>query len=301
MQDLATLLFLGALWGGAFPLMRVAGAEFGPFAMVGVRIGLAALLLLPFTATRKNWVIIRQRPWAFFFVGMTACGASFPLMTYSTLHLGAGIGAVLNGLTPVFTSLIAWIWLKQKLSRRQAAGIAVAWLGVALLTANRATPLGQEAPFFLPFAAALLGTFIYGASANLAKVHLDGVSPTLISGGSLLFAAIVDVPLAIFFWPTQAPSPQAWASVFSLGALCTALAYILYFRLVERIGINRAISVTFLVPAFGLLWGGLFLNEALTLQKVAAATVILAGTFLINAGKSVNRPVSTGKLHAVHR
>ncbi len=292
MQDIATLLFLGAIWGAAFPLMKVAAGEFGPLAMVGIRIGLAALVLLPFTVSHKNWRIIRSRPWAFFFVGFTACGASFPLLTYATLHLGAGVGAILNGLTPIFTSLIAWVWLKQRISTRQIIGIAVAWLGVAFLASSRqsggaAFTQGHlmDAEHILPFLAALLATFIYGASANLAKVFLDGVSPTLISGGALIFAATMDFPLAVFFWPAEMPSFSAWVCVAILGLVCTALAYILYFRLVERIGISRAISVTFLVPAFGLAWGAIFLNEVISLQKMGAAGLILAGTALINVRK----------------
>ncbi len=284
--DAGTLLFLGAIWGGAFALMRVAVPEFGPFAMVGLRIGFAALVLLPFIANQKNWSLIRKRRGAFLAVGMTTSGASFPLMAYATLHLGAGIGAVLNGLTPVFTALIAWAWLKQKLAPVQALGIGIAWCGVALLASGRGlsgpTESLWDASHIVPFLAAILGTFLYGASANLAKVYLGDVTPTLVSGGSLLFAAIVDLPIAYFYWPSQLPSLGAWTAVLILGVGCTAMAYILYFRLVERIGVSRAISVTFLVPVFGIAWGALFLNESISAPKVGAALLILAGTALIN-------------------
>ncbi len=283
--DVSTLLFLGAIWGGAFPMMRVATAEFGPFALVGLRVSIGALVLLPILFRTESRRILRERKWAFFFVGLTSSGASFPLFAYATLNLGAGIGSVFTGLTPLFTSLVAWLWLRERLSPRQIGGIFVAWFGVILLSAlHQKGGFSYERLSVLPILAALGATFLYGIGANLAKVHLAGVSASLISAGALASSALIDLPFAWTYWPETAPSLISWVFVFLLGAVCTAAAYLLYFRLVERIGVQRAIAVTFLVPPFGLFWGWLFLNESLSWGEFACVGLIFAGTAMLVSG-----------------
>jgi drug/metabolite transporter (DMT)-like permease len=129
-------------------------------------------------------------------------------------------------------------------------------------------------------AACLLATLCYGFAANYTKRALQGVSPIAVAAGSQSAAALALALPALWAWPAQAPGGGAWAALAVLALLCTGIAYLMYFRLIARLGPSRAISVTFLIPVFGVLWGALFLGEAISGAMVAGCAVILVGTAL---------------------
>jgi drug/metabolite transporter (DMT)-like permease len=130
----------------------------------------------------------------------------------------------------------------------------------------------------LAVAAALLAALFYGFAVNYSKRHLAGVKPQVVAFGSQCFAALVLWPLAVTCWPRHAIGGSIWACVVALGVVCTALAYLLFFRLIERAGSTYAASVTFLIPVFGVLWGAAWLGEKITLPMLAGCLIVLAGT-----------------------
>jgi len=200
------------------------------------------------------------------------------LLAYSMLTLNAGFDSVLNAITPMWTALIACVSFQLRLSRAQILGLLLGLAGVTILVWDKLSVNALHVP--LAVAAALCATASYGFAINYSKRHLAGVNPLVVAFGSQLSAALVLVPLSLFFWPAVHVTPGTWACVAALGIICTGLAYILFFRLVEHVSAAYAASVTFLIPVFGMVWGALFLAEKLTPTMLAGCLVVLLGTAL---------------------
>lgn len=160
----------------------------------------------------------------------------------------------------------------------QAIGLVLGLAGVVILAWG--TLIDGAGALPLAIGAALLATLFYGFAVNYSKRHLAGVNPFVVAFGSQLFASILLIPLALFFWPKHAVAPSTWACVATLGVVCTGLAYVLFFRLVERVSAAYAASVTFLIPIFGMVWGTAFLGEPITSVMVGGCAIVLFGTAL---------------------
>ena len=281
-RDVIDLVLLAALWGGSFLFMRLGAQEFGPVALVWVRVALAALVLLPMLMIKGLTPQLRAhwRPVAA--VGLINTAVPFLLFTYAALHLSAGLSSVFNATAPLWGAVVAWVWLHDKPAAPRMLGLAVGFAGIVWLSWDKAgfksgAPLGGTA---LSVLACLVATLFYGVGANLAKQRLVGVSPLAVAAGSQTAAALALALPAAWWWPPAAPSAMAWMWVSLLAVLCTAWAYLLFFRLIARIGAARAIAVTFLIPLFGMLWGGIFLGESVTPVMLMAGAVVLLGTAL---------------------
>ena len=281
-QDLAELLTLAALWGASFLFMRLGAGEFGPVAMAAVRVGAAALLLLPVLRMRAQWPDLRAawRPIAL--VGLTNSALPFVCFGFAALSITAGLSSIFNAAAPLFGAVIAWVWLNERMSSSRVSGLVIGLSGVLWLAWRN---VNQEAGFKpggsgWAIVACLLATVLYGFSANYTKQRLAGVAPLAVAAGSQAFAALFLLLPAWLWWPGTSPSFQAWAAVVLLAVLCSGVAYILYFRLIANIGPARAITVTFLIPVFGVAWGAWFLGEQITPEMALGCTVIVFGTAL---------------------
>jgi drug/metabolite transporter (DMT)-like permease len=283
LRDITDLVLLGAIWGASFLFMRVAAPEFGPVALIAVRVALAAALLLPLLVWRGLARELLARPGQLVIVGTLNSALPFTLLAYATLTLTSGFVSVLNATVPLFTAMVAYLWLKDKLTRGQAIGLALGVAGVLLLAWDRISAAGATRgaqPAMLAIAAALGATLSYGIAANFTKRYMKGMAPLVSATGSQVGATLVLLPLLAWFWPSGDISINAWGSVLALGSVCTALAYILYFRLIANVGPARAVAVTFLVPGFAVVWGYALLGEGVTLKMLAACAVIVLGTAL---------------------
>ncbi|WP_144631422.1 DMT family transporter [Bordetella genomosp. 13] len=277
-RDGTDLLLLAAVWGGSFLFMRIAVPEFGPAALMELRVGLAALFLLPLAALRGKLPIIARRWPAVLAVGTSNAAIPFLLYAYAAQSLGAGFLSVANASTPVWGAVIGWLWLKDSLPVRRQIGLAVAMVGIVVLVWDKLEfQSGGTGPAVL---AAVCAPLFYGVAANATKRYLAGVDALANATGSMMAAALVLLPLAIWRWPAQPVSFEAWSATVLLALACTGIAYIMFFRLIANVGPTGAVSVTFLVPVFGVLWGVLFLNEDLTPRIMSGAGIILAGTAL---------------------
>ena len=280
-RDIAELLALAALWGGSFLFMRMGAAEFGAFALAGLRVGGAALALLPVILLRGEWPALRRHWGPIFLVGITNSALPFLAFSYAALTLPAGLSSILNAATPLFGALIAWLWLGDRLNRWRSAGLVVGFVGVVgLILAKSAPQAGGGSPALLASLACVGAAVCYGFSASFAKRFLHGVPPFAVAGGSQLSAALALAVPTLLSWPATPPSAQSWWAVALLALLSTAVAYVLFFDLLKQIGPANAISVTFQIPAFAVLWGWMFLGEPLTAAMGVGCTVILAGTAL---------------------
>lgn len=281
-RDLAELSLLAALWGAAFLFMRLGAAEFGPAVLAFLRVAGAAMLLVPLLLARGEALALRQHWRAIAVVGVVNSALPFTLFMVASLALSAALMAVFNATAPIWTALVAWLWLRDTLSRSRWLGLAIGILGVVGLSWGKAdfkvSALGVSPAWAI--AACLLASLCYGIAGNLSRKYLAGVPPMAVAAGSQVSAALFLLLPALWTWPVTPPSASAWGAAATLAFACTALAYVLYFRLIAHAGASNAVSVTFLIPAFAMLWGWLFLGEVPTLTMVAGCAVILLGTAL---------------------
>jgi drug/metabolite transporter (DMT)-like permease len=272
------LFVLAALWGASFLFMRVGAPELGPVPLIALRVGIAAAVLAPFAFARGARGHLRGRAGPVFLVGLLNSALPFCLIAYATLSLTSGMAAILNATSPLAGAVVARLWLGDRLGPVRALGLALGVAGVVVLVWGRASLAPGGAG--LAIAASLAATLSYGVAASYTKVYGAGVDALSLAAGSQLAAAVLLAPAALALWPAHAISGRAWLSVALLAVFCTAIAYVLYFRLIAHVGPARAITVTFLVPPFAVLWGAVILGETLSPRMIAGAAVVLAGTAL---------------------
>lgn len=280
--EAADLLLLGAIWGASFLFMRVAAPDFGPWPLVFVRVAGAAAVLLPLLAWRGQWPALRAHWRVIALVGLLNSALPFALFVVAALAINAGLSAILNATTPMWAALVAWLWLNDRPPLQRALGLALGFAGVLALAADKAS-LQSGAHGVSPavaVAACLGAAMLYGLAANVARRHLAGVPSLAVAAGSQCAAAAVVAMPALWAWPATPPSAASWAAAALLSVLCTGVAYVLYFRLLARLGAAGAASVTFLVPLFAVAWGALFLGEMPTPAMLACGALILLGTGL---------------------
>lgn len=284
---IAEFFLLAALWGSSFLFMRIGAAEFGALPTAGLRVGLAALFLLPVFLMKEVRVSFEQKAGPILFVGLLNSGIPFVLFAFAVLHITTGLTSILNATVPLSGALVAWLWLKERPDASRLLGLLLGFAGVCLLVLGKAgfdaagrPGSGNSAIGLLAMGAALLATLCYGLAASFTKRYLQGVHPLATATGSQLGATLgLAIPMAVY-WPSQPVSAAAWWAMAAVALLCTAIAYILFFRIIAQAGPSKALTVTFLVPVFALFYGALFLNESITLWMVGCGLVILCGTML---------------------
>ena len=283
---LTDLVLLGAIWGSSFLFMRIAAVEFGALPTAAVRVTIAALFLFPLVWMRGLLPELRTHWRKVFFVGVLNSGIPFTCFAFALLSITTGLSSILNATVPMFGALVAWLWLKDKPNGSRVLGLVIGFAGVAML-AWRAT--GPGAGFAatadggtpgLAVLACLLACVCYGISASYTKRYLTGMPPLVTAAGSQIGASLGLALPAIWFWPAQMPGTSAWLALLAVGVLCTGVAYIIFFRLIENAGPPRALTVTFLVPVFAVLYGVLLLGEQVTPWMLLCAAVIVCGTAL---------------------
>ena len=274
-RDRFELLLLGAIWGASFLFMRIAAPEFGAIALVEMRVAIAAVFLVAVMLLRGGLRELSGLAAPMALLGATGSAFPFVLFAFATLSITAGTAAVGNATAPLFTAVVAYLWLGDRLTRMQAIGLAVGFAGIVVLLGDSVEFGGAGSA--IAIGACLVAALSYGFAVNYTKKRLSGVSAMANATGSQIAATVMLVPLAVLYWPDEAPSMRGWYCAIALGIVCTGIAYILYFRLIARIGPARAITVTYLVPVFGILWGLVFLKEPVTLGMAAACAAIFLG------------------------
>jgi len=278
LSSLALLLALAALWGGSFVFMRVAVPALGPVVLSFARVALATLVLLALAVAQRRMPDFRARWREFAVVGIVNSALPFMLFCYAEQYVTASIAAILNATSPFFGAIAAAIWLRESLSWRTLAGMGLGLAGVVVLVGWHPDTITTDTA--LAIAACLAAALCYGLGGTYAKRKLSGVPSFAIACASQLAAAIVLAPALPF---ATVAGPVSWlviANVVALAIASTAIAYLIYFKLIADVGPARALTVTFLIPLFGVLWGFVFLGEALTLDMLSGGALIVAGTAL---------------------
>ena len=280
-RDLADHILLSALWGGSFLFMRVAVPEFGPFPLMGLRCLIGALTLLALLWWTGGVSRLARQQWSGMAVGVLNSAIPFVLLAYAALSISSGMLSVINSMVPFWGALIGWLWLGSSLTRWQMVGLVVSFIGVAVLVGGGTKSLSVNSVHgLMAIAAGIAATIFYGFSANFTKRFLDGSDAVANATNSQIGAAAVLLLPTILLWPDTKISQTAWLSIFALGFFCTGLAYILFFRLVTRIGASGAVTVVFVVPLFAASLGALLLDEVISLPMVVAAVFIIVGSAL---------------------
>ncbi|MDP3191332.1 MAG: DMT family transporter [Rhodoferax sp.] len=273
---------LGAIWGASFLFTRLGAAEFGALPTAGLRVGIAATFLLPLLLLRGQWQALSTHWKKIFFLGMLNSGIPFALYAYALLSISTGLSSLLNATVPLFGALVAWLWLKDRPHGMKILGLLIGFVGVAMLAWGKASFKPDASGLVTGWAVlACLGACLcYGLSASFTKRHLGGVPSLVIATGSQLGATLGLALPTLWLWPSQPPSSTAWLALLAVGVLCTGVAYVLFFRLVDKVGAAGSLTVTFLIPVFAVLYGVVFLGESVTAWMLICGTVILLGTAL---------------------
>ena len=289
--DLIRLVLLAAIWGGSFLFVRMAVGAIGPLWLTELRVGIAAVALLVY-ARAAGYTLDPGRNWRHYLV-MGGLNTALPwiLYAYAGNYVNASYMAILNATTPWFAAICGAIWLGEKLSWRKILGLALGMFGVALLVGFG--PIAVSAEVLLAVLACISATACYALAGVYVKLRAGRLAPRALTVGSLIAASLVVMPFlpappaaAAFTW-------QVTLAVLGISLLCSAAAYLIYFRLIANIGPTRTFTVTFLIPVFGTLWGALFLNEPVGPSTLAGgALIVIATSLVLEIGKS--RRVGSG-------
>lgn len=269
------LALLGAIWGISFMFQRVAAPEFGPAALVEMRLGLGALVLLPFLLRALSSFPASLWP-RLAAVGAINSAIPFALFAWAAERAPAGVGAITNAMAVLFTALVAFLFFREKIGLRKSVALLIGFVGVVVLAGDKA--LGPNAG--IAAAAGAFAAFLYGVGANLVPRLFGGLPPAAVACATLGSAALLTLPFAIARWPEATVSAASWGSAIALGVVCTGLAYAMYYRLIQRIGAARAVTVTYLVPVAGVAWAWSLLGEPVTWRMGIACALILGSVAL---------------------
>lgn len=284
-SDLAKLLFLGAVWGGAFIFLRVAVPEVGPLLTSALRVSLAAFVLVAYamaTGVEMHW---RRNLKPYAIVGLFAAAVPFSCFSFAALYLPAAYLAVLNSTAPLFGAVFSVMWLDDRMTVSKLIGLITGIVGVAILVGAGSFELNLIT--LLAALACLVAAASYAVSSIIVKKIVRrseqhaGLHPIAIAAGSLVFGAFVMVPVIPFSLPPVMPSLLALACIAGLSIISSGIAQAMFIPLIVKIGPTRAMSVTFLIPLFSMLWGFIFLNESVKASTLVGSAVVLAAMGLV--------------------
>lgn len=291
--SMVRLIALSAIWGGSFLFIRIAAPVFGPGILAELRAGLGAVFL---------WLVCRwlgRRPqllahWRHFLkIGLFNSALPFVFFAYAAQTLSASLMSILNSAAPIFGALLGALWLRQSVSRSVALGLACGVAGVATLVGGGAAVRGEA--WWSAVIAGLAAPLCYSIASILTRQSPAALTPLDNAQGSMWAAALLVVPAALLL-PMQAiPAAHEWAAVAALAVICTGVAYLIFFRLIQDVGPMQALSVTFLIPVFGVLWGVLLLDEKIGWNTLAGGALVLCGTALANGVVKIGRVRAAGR------
>ncbi len=277
--DVALLLALSAIWGSSFIFIRYLAPVIGPVATADLRMLIAGLALVLFFLPARIVPGWRKNFRHYLVIGLLNSAIPFVLYSFGALVLPAAMEAIFNSMSPMFGAVFAALWLGEKLNARKIAGLALGIGGVAAMSSL--SGLSFDLPVVLAVIGCVLAPLCYGLAGIYIRARASGIRPIAIAGGSQLFGGLALLP----FLGLSAPAASALSGrlaliVAAFALLCSAVAYIIYYKLIADVGPTRALTVTFLIPVFAMGWGRM-LGEPVSLSMVVGAAVILAGTWLV--------------------
>jgi drug/metabolite transporter (DMT)-like permease len=281
LRDTVDYVLLSLLWGASFLFMRIAAPEFGPFPLMGLRCLIGAVTLLGLLWWYGQLNRLTEKQATGMIIGVLNSAIPFVLLGFAALSMASGSLSIINASAPFWSALIGWLWLKDALTRWQMVGLLLGFLGVVvlMLTQSSSAAVGGLHEV-LVVGAGLLATAFYGLSANAAKRYLQNTQPLVNAANSQIGATLVLIVPTILLWPSQPIGSTVWIAVVCLGVFSTGIAYLLYFRLIGRIGAAKAVTVVFVIPLVAVLLGWLVLAETVYFSTIVAGVIIIGGSTL---------------------
>ena len=278
-KDGGILVLLASLWGASFLFMRVASPVLGPVLLIDLRVLIAGLVLILVAWVLHHRLRILHQWKAYLLLGALNAAIPFCLIAAAELILDASWAAILNATTPLFTALVAYGWTHDPLTPKKLGGLVLGIVGVAVLVGWNAHPITEH--MLLAVGLSLTAALFYGIGGVFASRRFRGETPLTLAIGQQLAAGTLLTPMAAFFLPHRLPRLGVIGSVLGLAVLSTSLGYLLYFRLIRHVGPIKTLGVTFLVPAFGVMWGWLFLHESVSIGTFMGLVVILLSVTMV--------------------
>jgi drug/metabolite transporter (DMT)-like permease len=272
------LLILAAIWGGSFLFMRIAANPLGPAVLIESRVGLAALTLLILSFYLKRRLRFSEHARHFFILGLFNSALPFLLFAYAAQSISASTLAILNSTAPIWGAVIGAVWSRTRLTAKVSLGLSMGIAGVVVLVGWNGEHLSSESMW--PIIAAIMAAFCYGIATNYTK-RATQVPAFDNAHGSMWASAMLGLPLMFIMPIREMPTFDVSLSVILLGVVCTGLAYLIFFRLVADVGPSSTLSVTFLIPIFGILWGHLILDETIGVNTFFGSLLVVSGTMLV--------------------
>jgi drug/metabolite transporter (DMT)-like permease len=278
-KHLIVFILLAAIWGAGFMFIRIAAPAFGSMPLSFVRVTIGALALGAICLLMRRPRLTGAHLWWSLGIGLVSPALPFALFAYALQTLPAGYGSVLNATVPFWGVAIGALYFKEKIAVSKLIALCVAVLGLAVMLGLGTLPVNEAS--IKAALACILANLIYSIAGYLSKYKLAGADSFGQSLGALLGSSVVLLPFAWWFWPEIMPSAGDWGAVAVLGIFCSALAYVLYFWLIANAGVIYSMSVTLLIPVFGVLAGAVFLGERLTLLSGLGGLVTLLATAVV--------------------
>lgn len=286
------LVLLAAIWGASFLFMRIASPAFGAENMAALRVLIAGITLLPvFVLSAKKHLLTMPksvRTQTITNLTLVSVGNSiipFFLFAYATLTLEAGLTSVVNATTPLWGAFFGVLLFGARLNKLGWLGLVVGLFGVVILTAHKLLDgqLSSNANDLLAIAAVIGATGLYGIASNYSKHSLSQIPSLLVASGTMVIGSLIVIPILMVTtsWSfLRSVELLPWLSIIGLGALCTGFAYLIFYRLVEQTSATTAMSVTYLIPMFGVFFGWIFLDEPIYINMFFGGALILFGVML---------------------
>ena len=285
-HEWSMLLALSLVWGGSFFFNAIAVRELPPFTIVTLRVGIAAIILNIVVRLMGLAAPHDRRVWmAFFGMGLLNGALPFSLIVWAQGHIASGLASILNATTPLFGVIVAHVFTSdEKMAPGQLAGVLIGLVGVAVMIGPGA--LGGMGTDTVADLACLAAALIYAfAGVYGRRFKAMGVLPLVTATGQVTAATIILLPITLIVerpWTLPMPSPSTWGAVLGIAVLSTAIAYILYFRILAAAGATNLLLVTFLIPVSALLLGTIVLHESLVASQLAGMALIGAGLIAID-------------------
>jgi len=286
--DVLLLLALSAIWGSSFIFIRWLAPIIGPLATADARMliaGVALVLFFLITRFKPEW---RKNGRHFLVIGLLNSAIPFVLYSLAALVLPAAMEAIFNSMSPMFGAIFAALWMNETLTARKIAGLLLGVGGVVVMSSLSGLKL--DASTILAVAACVLAPMCYGLAGVYIRTRASQVRPMAVAGGSQLLGGLALLPFVAIAPPhASAVDARVALIVVAFALLCSAIAYGIYYKLIADVGPTKALTVTFLIPVFAMVWGLLFLGETITWSMILGAVIILAGTFLVAARRRARK------------
>ncbi len=285
------LIILSALWGGSFIFMRVLSPLLGPLLTACMRTLIAGIFLIVLFRITGYKIYWKRDYKQLVIIGIINSSIPFYMYAYAALHIPASLSSIMNSMAPMFGAILSAIFLIEPLSIKKSVGLLLGTAGVVIVSSLNVAGMGID--YYLSIGACLVAALYYGIGSIYIKLKASHIEPKAIAAGSQLFAGLALLPFTFLNPVSIRLDFKLVITVILFAVICSALAYLLYYELIKNVGPTKALTVTFLIPVFAILWGYLLLNEPITSTTIIGGLVILVGTYLVTSSKLVknNTPI----------